>query len=917
MNNLQSELIKEIEFYNTKKHLISEINIWDKESDYNKNKNLIKDELNKKEHLFLHEKTYYRNLIFFSKSENVIDEIDLEIVFCNGNKKLIDIWKYFKIMTSSAVTGDNGFGSIKMMLKDKNTEKYLGIIEIGFDIWTCMCRDDFIGWTAKNKKEQVEIAFNNKKNRLAHIINITCCVGLQPMSHNLNIGKLLVMTVFSKEVLDYFYNLRGHYYAGVSTFGLYGKSVQYDRLKEIKYIGETKGTGTSDFPVIMYEKIKDFVKKFYPNDYIKCSNMSSSKMRILQFGLNQLDFNQKEILFHGKKRGIYFGYTSNQSQDFFKGLVDKFELNNSIKPFSEILYFWKNRWAKPRLNHLLNTNRFKVSFELKDMTIKEKKNEYAKQYKFEKLDDIIWLKHKKEKNKLYYLENKDKILEELKIQLEDYKIDDRFIDPEYLAGFFDSDGSIYISKDVLFINFSQCVLNVLLLIQNQYGGSIFKRTKRNENQRDQYTLRIVGLECEKILYDLSKTSILKVEKIKKGILFLEFINKKNSSEKETIISFIRNNNKLDDSNYFNRINWKYISGFFDGDGYIGLNYRDLDMDRISPRFSISQKYTPNFMIYLRNFLEKEVQNNFGISKFEIYSSSRDNIRFIYEKIKNVIIVKKFQFENMIKILDESVKNKSLRDYEKIKKWAYDIKNNKHQDIDYSLNIKDKNIISCMKKNILENIESSINSELHKETYTKMIQSENKKGLKNPNYGHSLSNNHALNISLSTTISKRSKNPNLTNEKIREIYELKGIIMQKEASEKYGMNREMIRRIWARELIPTDDPDFKNNKIELVSKKEELNNDISANQKTSVGKRTLLIDDYIEILNWKIKRDENDLLDGKKISSTKLSEHLSKILDKKITNDMIKNTWSGRTKLFDFDFKDKNFSYENYLKVIDK
>ena len=34
----------------------------------------------------------------------------MEIIFCNGDKELIDIWKYFKIMSSSAVTGDNSFG---------------------------------------------------------------------------------------------------------------------------------------------------------------------------------------------------------------------------------------------------------------------------------------------------------------------------------------------------------------------------------------------------------------------------------------------------------------------------------------------------------------------------------------------------------------------------------------------------------------------------------------------------------------------------------------------------------------------------------------------------------------------------------------------------------------------------------------
>jgi hypothetical protein len=348
MNKLPNDLINDIQYINDKNNLDYEIKSWIKESDFKKNKKLIDNELLKKENIFIQDKEYYRNLIFFSRSENILNEIDLEVVFCNGDKELTDIWKYFKIMSSSAVTSDSSIGCIKIMLKDKITNKFLGILEIGYDIYNCIARDNYIGWNLKNKKEMVQINDTEYKNRLSYIVNITCCIGLQPMSYNLNIGKLLVLTIFSKEVLEFFYKKRGYYYAGVSTFGIYGKSVQYDRLKEIKYIGETKGNGTCDIPIFLYENIKNFVKKYYPNEYIRRLNMGSSKMRIVQFCLNIMELNEKDILFHGKKRGIYFGYTSNNSKDFFNGIVNKFELNDSVKPFNEIFTFWKNRWAIKR-----------------------------------------------------------------------------------------------------------------------------------------------------------------------------------------------------------------------------------------------------------------------------------------------------------------------------------------------------------------------------------------------------------------------------------------------------------------------------------------------------------------------------------------------------------------------------------------
>ena len=43
-------------------------------------------------------------------------------------------------------------------------------------------------------------------------------------------------------------------------------------------------------------------------------------------------------------------------------------------------------------------------------------------------------------------------------------------------------------------------------------------------------------------------------------------------------------------------------------------------------------------------------------------------------------------------------------------------------------------------------------------------------MESPTTGKTLSTEHINKISLSTATTKRSKNPNLTNEKIREIYE---------------------------------------------------------------------------------------------------------------------------------------------------
>jgi hypothetical protein len=130
MNKLPIDILKEINFINDSKELKNEITDFLLLDKSKQKKILIKNELEKKEPLFLKDKKYYRDLIFFSKSENVLDEIDLEIVFCNGNTELIDIWKYFKVMSSSANTSDDSFGCIKIMLKDKNTNNERSIFSL-------------------------------------------------------------------------------------------------------------------------------------------------------------------------------------------------------------------------------------------------------------------------------------------------------------------------------------------------------------------------------------------------------------------------------------------------------------------------------------------------------------------------------------------------------------------------------------------------------------------------------------------------------------------------------------------------------------------------------------------------------------------------------------------------------------------
>lgn len=903
MNNLE-----EIEYNNDYKILKNQIQKFIDIPENKKYKLLIKKELEQKEKKFNHPKEYYRNQIYFSKKSDCLEYLDLQIVFCNDNRDLSELWNYFKIMTSSAFTGEQTFGSIKYMIKDKNTNTYLGIVQLSNDIYSCAPRDDYIGWNPQLKKKKVKIINNLEKSLISFITNITCCIGLQPMSYNLNIGKLLVASVFSQEVQDYFYNLRGYKCSCITTFGLYGKSVQYERMNEIKYIGETKGSGTCFLPNDLYNELVNFMKKYHNDLYKKTSHMTSPKMRIIQYGMNLLDINQSDILFHGYKRGIYIGYTSHQSNDFLNGKIDSFEYNEKVKPFQTIFKWWKERWSVNRLKNMIMNNKFKIKFELKDFNSNEKKNQYDKQYQFIKMSDTEYLKQKQKKSREYYYEHKDELLKETEIQINNHNKNNYYISDEYLGGFFDADGSIYFSNNVININFTQCVLNVLISIQEKYEGQIYKKNKTNETSRDTYSLVLHGIKIKDILVTLNKTSILKATKIKYALDYIKFINKPMSNEKQNLINLIKYNHKEDNNIYFSRLNIKYITGFFDGDGSVYLNYRALENNKFKIKCTFVQKYTPQFLVYLKNYLKDKLTIHIGIADDRIYFESINAIEKFYELIKNELIVKKYQFTKMNELITLYRINGSKITQE-IKQIAYDIRYNKHEQINYDIDFEKLNMIETLKCNIKLKNEKIEESQYNNEK-TIEIQKFKKTGLNNPNYGKKMNDEHVCKISIESSKTKRAKNPNLTNEKIHEIYKLKDKIMQKDVAEKYNMNREMIRRIWNRELLPTDDPEFETN---VLNKKTTKNIDHSTS--TSLGKRSLTTPQYIEILLWKIKKNNNELLNGKKINSPKLSEELTYKMKTKISNDIIKNIWNGRTKLFEYEFNNQKITYEDYLKII--
>ena len=286
--------------------------------------------------------TFYDEMIWNGNLDD-LKNIKPEIIFVN-NEELLDIWTYYRNTVSSVPfqKATKLVGRvIQILVKDSISKKYLGIISLNSDLINLEDRDDYIKWTYSNR------ILNKKIN---YLMNLSTCVPLQPFGFNFNGGKLLAKLAFSKEVLDYYYKKFNEKLLGITTTGFHGKSVQYSRLKEFKFVGYTKGFSTYKIPTEIVEQSRKYLMSKGIN--------YSKKIFILTKTIQDLGLNRNDYLLDNPK-GVYFGFCHPQAQDF---LCEKINILNDVeyKSTNDIFNDWLNKWAEKRYKHLIETNRLNI-----------------------------------------------------------------------------------------------------------------------------------------------------------------------------------------------------------------------------------------------------------------------------------------------------------------------------------------------------------------------------------------------------------------------------------------------------------------------------------------------------------------------------------------------------------------------------
>lgn len=286
---------------------------------------------------------YYMKQIFNGN----INDIDIKLQFVDSSDKLnFSIWQYYRRYISSfkKKPHSNLVGKqIYILVKDNNTDTCLGIISLSSDLKYLKARDKFIEWNSK------EYLTNNKLN---YIMNISTCVPTQPFGFNYNGGKLLTSLVFSKEVISYIKEKYNIYIQGFTTMSLYGKSIQYERLKQIKFVGYTSGSSLTNIS----QEVINYCKYYLQENNLSYTN---DNLWIVTKTLKNLGLSIEDFLKTNKK-GIYFGFTHKNSKEFLNSNLE-IEPNPlpESKSIKEIYNIWLERWGKQRFEHLTKTKRVK------------------------------------------------------------------------------------------------------------------------------------------------------------------------------------------------------------------------------------------------------------------------------------------------------------------------------------------------------------------------------------------------------------------------------------------------------------------------------------------------------------------------------------------------------------------------------
>ena len=284
-------------------------------------------------------------------------KIEPELIYTNKNGDLPELWNTIRTFSSTMKNNSNIGRSLNFIVKDKPTQKYLGVICISSDFLDLTPRDKFIGWARELKTQGGKINYTAIGSTI---------VPLQPLGFNYVGGKLLALLCLSDPIQELWEKLYGDKLVSVTTTSLYGKTKagglsQYDNLDYWKPMGFTAGSVSYEPIRETRYMIRDWLKKNHTRKYFEWYAATKSsgqpykrdhKNRSLSFTYAKLKI-PKDLIKSEHARGIYYTPLYDKTCEFLRGEHDGKDMkklfDSSVESLSNV---WKTKHAKSRISIL-------------------------------------------------------------------------------------------------------------------------------------------------------------------------------------------------------------------------------------------------------------------------------------------------------------------------------------------------------------------------------------------------------------------------------------------------------------------------------------------------------------------------------------------------------------------------------------
>jgi len=263
-----------------------------------------------------------------------IESIEPEVVFVPSDDA--SNWTMYRMLIHTMDWSANPGRNQKYFIRDKVTDKILGLVSLGSDVTSIKVRDDYIGWSKDNK------FVDHKLNNTAIASTIVCT---QPIGFNFLGGKLIAALTTSSAIRNKWYEQYNDILIGVTTTSLYGVHSQYNGIPHWKTLGESAGKIAIKPDDDVYFVWANWLKENYREEFDKAQSQTGPKQNTINRIFKHLGIKGKDYE-HGFHRGVFFANMYDNGLEYLRNEIEGKDLRMKPKFENDIDYIMN--WWKPK-----------------------------------------------------------------------------------------------------------------------------------------------------------------------------------------------------------------------------------------------------------------------------------------------------------------------------------------------------------------------------------------------------------------------------------------------------------------------------------------------------------------------------------------------------------------------------------------